>query len=172
MGDHRSCCAAMTSTNRPRIKELALPLPKRAWRTITWRETMGEKLPHHLPVCVRVAHRVTGSPTVGRRWLLIEWPDGEKEPIGALGRQTVGEGFYGVDSLADQPLGCSCRGQGNLGAIRPIWGPTGRPYVRASRVMALLNSRSHSTELATAVQYSQSPKLKAVVENACCRKGT
>jgi hypothetical protein len=36
----------------------------------------------------------------------------------------------------------------------------------------LLNSRSHKTELATAVQRSQSPKLKLAVENACCKKGT
>ena len=71
-----------------------------------------------------------------------------------------------------QPFGCSCADRGHLETIPPIWGPTGRPYVSRARVMALLNSRSHSTELATAVQYSQSPKLKAVVENACCRKGT
>jgi hypothetical protein len=38
--------------------------------------------------------------------------------------------------------------------------------------MALLISRNHSTELATAVQYSQSLALKAAVENACCRNGT
>src|SRR3981189_3032912 len=131
MGDHRSCCAAMTSTNRPRskslrllcqrvpgarspgeklssrfarvrvrvahrdywladsrtvwaagtgprppkkwsghgrppkllrrddkhkpasVKELALALPKRAWRTITWREATGEKLSSRF-ACVRV----------------------------------------------------------------------------------------------------------------------
>jgi hypothetical protein len=54
----------------------------------------------------------------------------------------------------------------------PFWGPTGRPYVSRARVMALLISRNHSTELATAVQYSQSLALKAAVENACCRNGT
>lgn len=40
------------------------------------------------------------------------------------------------------------------------------------RVTILLNSRSHSTELATAAQRSQSPKLKLAVENACCKNGT
>ena len=40
-----------------------------------------------------------------------------------------------------------------------------------ARVTTLLNSRSHSTELATAAQRSQSPKLKLTVENACCRNG-
>ena len=39
------------------------------------------------------------------------------------------------------------------------------------RFANLLNSRSHSTELATAVQNSQSSHLKATVENACCRNG-
>ena len=40
-----------------------------------------------------------------------------------------------------------------------------------ARIATLLNSRSHSTELATAAQRSQSPKLKLTVENACCRNG-
>ena len=43
--------------------------------------------------------------------------------------------------------------------------------VTALRVMALLSSRSHSTELPTAVQMSQSPRLNAVVENARCKNG-
>jgi hypothetical protein len=41
-----------------------------------------------------------------------------------------------------------------------------------ARVTTLLNSRSHSTELATAAQPSQSPGLKLTVENACCRNDT
>jgi hypothetical protein len=40
------------------------------------------------------------------------------------------------------------------------------------RVIILLTSRTHKTELATAAQTSQSPTLKAVVENASCRTGT
>jgi len=39
------------------------------------------------------------------------------------------------------------------------------------RVAILLNSRSHSTELDTAAQNSQSPVFKLTVENASCRKG-
>ena len=40
------------------VKELALALPKRAWRTITWREATGEKLSSRFArVRVRVAHR-------------------------------------------------------------------------------------------------------------------
>ena len=41
-----------------------------------------------------------------------------------------------------------------------------------ARVTILLNSRSHSTELATPVQKTQSPKVKLDVEKACCRNGT
>ena len=75
------------------VKELALALPKRAWRTITWREAMGEKLSSRFArVRVRVAHRDYWlADSRPEEWLLIEWPDGEKEPIGALGRQTAGE---------------------------------------------------------------------------------
>src|SRR5262249_21777883 len=65
------------------VKELALALPRRAWRTITWREATAEKLSSRFArVRVRVAHRdywrATSRPA---EWLLIEWPDGEKEPI-------------------------------------------------------------------------------------------
>ena len=42
----------------------------------------------------------------------------------------------------------------------------------AYRNARLLNSRSHSTELAAAVHRSQSAPLNAVVANACCRPGT
>ena len=65
------------------VKELALALPRRAWRTITWREATAEKLSSRFArVRVRVAHRdywlAASRP---EEWLLIEWPDGEKEPI-------------------------------------------------------------------------------------------
>jgi hypothetical protein len=40
-----------------------------------------------------------------------------------------------------------------------------------ARVTTLLNSRSHSTALATVAQRSQSRPLKPTVENACCSSG-
>jgi hypothetical protein len=46
-----------------------------------------------------------------------------------------------------------------------------RPTRRRARVTILPISRTHSTELATAPQNSQSVALKLVVENASCRKG-
>jgi SRSO17 transposase len=59
-------------------KELALGLPKRAWRTIGWREGTAERLSSRFArLRVRAAHR-------GKRheeeWLLIEWPKGAEEP--------------------------------------------------------------------------------------------
>ena len=41
-----------------------------------------------------------------------------------------------------------------------------------ARIATLLSSRNHRTELATAAQRSQSPKLRLTVENAFCRNGT
>ena len=61
------------------VKELALALPKRAWRTITWREATGDKLSSRFArVRVRVAHRNYWlADSRPKEWLLIEWPDGE-----------------------------------------------------------------------------------------------
>ena len=64
------------------VKELALGLQKRAWRTIKWREGSAEHLSSRFArVRIRVAHRdyqLTDSRP--QEWLLIEWPDGEDEP--------------------------------------------------------------------------------------------
>ena len=60
------------------VKELAFVLPKRAWRTIGWREGTAERLTSRFArVRVRAAHR---GEMRGEEWLLIEWPEGEKEP--------------------------------------------------------------------------------------------
>jgi SRSO17 transposase len=64
------------------VKELALGLPKRAWRTVKWREGAAEHLSSRFArVRVRVAHRDYNL-TEGRpeEWLLIEWPKGENAP--------------------------------------------------------------------------------------------
>ena len=64
------------------VKQLALGLPKRAWRTIKWREGTTEWLSSRFArVRVRAAHRdynLTDSRP--EEWLLIEWPKGEDEP--------------------------------------------------------------------------------------------
>ena len=74
------CKAKDHDPRRESVKELALRLPKHAWRTITWREGTNE------PLRSRFARvRVHASPTRGRRGrpeetLLIEWPRDAKEP--------------------------------------------------------------------------------------------
>ena len=74
--------AADVDAKQPRmsVKDVALSLPKHAWRTITWREGSAE------PLRSRFARvRVRASPTRGRQGraaetLLIEWPESEAEP--------------------------------------------------------------------------------------------
>jgi len=64
------------------VKKLARGLPEQAWHTITWREGTAEPLSSCFArVRVRPAHR-DHKLTAGRpeEWLLIEWPEGEKEP--------------------------------------------------------------------------------------------
>ena len=66
----------------PRLsaKELAMSLPRHAWRTVTWRQGTNERL------CSRFARvRVRTSPIRRAReraeeTLLIEWPEGKAEP--------------------------------------------------------------------------------------------
>jgi SRSO17 transposase len=65
---------------RMSVKDLALSLPKKAWRKITWREGTNNRL------CSRFARvQVQTAPTRGaakrpEETLLIEWPKGEAKP--------------------------------------------------------------------------------------------
>src|ERR1700682_3807822 len=64
------------------VKELALGLPNRAWRTIVWRQGSAEPLSSRFArVRVHAARRdFTRSQSRPEEWLLIEWPKGELEP--------------------------------------------------------------------------------------------
>ena len=64
------------------VKALALRQPPSAWQTITWREGVAAPLSSRfVRLRVRPAHR-DHKLTAPRppEWLLIEWPEGEKEP--------------------------------------------------------------------------------------------
>jgi len=62
------------------VKQLALSLPKHAWRTITWREGTNESLRSRFArVRVRAAP-IRGAAKCTEETLLIEWPVGEAEP--------------------------------------------------------------------------------------------
>ena len=64
------------------VRDLALGLPKNAWRTLTWREGTNAKLRSRFArLRVRPAHLdYQRSQPWPEEWLLIEWPSGEKEP--------------------------------------------------------------------------------------------
>ena len=65
---------------RVSVKDLALSLPKQAWRTITWREGTNERLRSRFArVRVRVAP-IRGAAKCTEETLLIEWPAGEAKP--------------------------------------------------------------------------------------------
>jgi SRSO17 transposase len=60
------------------VKQLAVGLPRRAWRTIGWREgACGRLTSRFARLRVRAAR---GGKLRTEEWLLIEWPKGEKEP--------------------------------------------------------------------------------------------
>ena len=63
-------------------KGLAFSLPAEAWQMITWREGMNGSLTSRFArLRIRIAHRdFNRSEPWPEEWLLIEWPDGEKEP--------------------------------------------------------------------------------------------
>ena len=66
----------------PRLsaKELALSLPKKAWRTVAWREGTNARLSSRFArVRVRTSP-IRRAKDRGEETLLIEWPEGETEP--------------------------------------------------------------------------------------------
>ena len=63
-------------------KQMALALPKRSWRRVTWREGTNARLTSRFAaVRVRSAHRdYNRTSPRPEEWCLIEWPSGEAEP--------------------------------------------------------------------------------------------
>ena len=65
------------------VKALAVALPESAWRDVAWREGSNARLSSRFAaVRVRPAHRDYLRPEMRpEEWLLIEWPQGEAEPV-------------------------------------------------------------------------------------------
>jgi len=62
-------------------REVARALPKRAWRTVKWREGSADWLSSRFArVRVAVGHNKLIPEQLAPEWLLIEWPEGEAEP--------------------------------------------------------------------------------------------
>ena len=87
--------AGRSNTGRPRkllqrdsqhrpvsVKELAVSVPAKAWKMVTWREGVKQRLRSRFAALrVRPAHRdYWRSEPYPEEWVLIEWPKGEKEP--------------------------------------------------------------------------------------------
>ena len=63
------------------VKNLALGLHSKAWRTIAWREGTNAQLSSRFArVRVHVASKHERRANRAKEWLLIEWPEGEDEP--------------------------------------------------------------------------------------------
>ena len=65
------------------VKALALSLPPAAYRTVSWRAGTNDALSSRFArLRVRAAHRdYCRSEQRAQQWLLIEWPEGESEPL-------------------------------------------------------------------------------------------
>lgn len=64
------------------VKELAMSLPRSTWKTVAWREGSNAVLQGRFArLRVRPAHRdnLLSEPRP-EEWLVIEWPEGQKEP--------------------------------------------------------------------------------------------
>jgi SRSO17 transposase len=76
----RSDARVMTDGRQMSAAECAASLPKRAWKTISWREGTAEPLTSRF---ARVRVRPCGdgcNQDAGEEWLLIEWSKGNDEP--------------------------------------------------------------------------------------------
>jgi SRSO17 transposase len=63
------------------LEEVALGLPRRAWRTIRWREGSADWLSSRFArVRVGVGHNQLIPELLSQEWLLMEWPEGEAKP--------------------------------------------------------------------------------------------
>jgi SRSO17 transposase len=63
------------------VKDLALGLPAKAWRTIKWREGAADWLSSRFArLRVRAGHRHQLGENPAGEWLLIEWPKDEEAP--------------------------------------------------------------------------------------------
>src|SRR5271166_1990671 len=79
-GEPHAHLSAKQLAPRLSAKQLALSLPKHAWRNITWREGTNERLRSRFArVRVRTAP-IRGAAARPEETLLIEWPEGEAEP--------------------------------------------------------------------------------------------
>src|SRR6516164_3069061 len=76
----RAVCKRGALNKRMSVKNLALSLPKHAWRTITWREGTNKRLRSRFARVQVHTAPIRGAAERTQETLLIEWPEGETEP--------------------------------------------------------------------------------------------
>ena len=66
-----------------KVSELAKSLGRKTWKTVRWREgTKGDLTSRFAAVRIRPSHRdYWRAEPWPQEWLLIEWPEGDKEPM-------------------------------------------------------------------------------------------
>jgi SRSO17 transposase len=81
-GHERPKWGRRSEPNLVSVKEVAVGLPAQAWQTIQWREGTADWLSSRFArLRVGVPHRHASVEGSAQEWLLIEWPEGEKQPI-------------------------------------------------------------------------------------------
>jgi SRSO17 transposase len=107
------------------VKALALRQPRSAWQTISWREGTAAPLASRF-ACLRVrpAHRDERlTEQRPEEWLLIEWPEGEKEPtkywLSIEHACAISEGSIGFSGRAGREA-TTGRDAGSRQPIQPI----------------------------------------------------
>ncbi len=78
-----ACCGARRDMSRSEIKDLASTLDASCYRNVIWREgTCAALSSRFAAVRVRASHRDYWRSTLrDEEWLLIEWPEGDPEPL-------------------------------------------------------------------------------------------
>src|ERR1700756_194121 len=82
VGDLRSCCGVIASTDRFRSRSLRLACPRMLGVRSHGVKVQQNGCPRALPAYASVRHiAITGSPrNRPEEWLLVEWPEGEQAP--------------------------------------------------------------------------------------------
>ena len=121
---------------RMSVKDLALSLPKHAWRMITWREGTNEQLRSRFArVRVRTAP-IRGAAERAEETLLIEWPKGEAEPPSTGSQPSTRTSHSGGWSISPKCAGASSattRSSSRRSGLGTTRGADGRAFITMAR---------------------------------------
>jgi len=170
------------------VKKLALRLPKKAWRTIRWREGSADWLSSRFArVRVRASHPYLLPELIAPEWLLIEWPAGEARPtkywLSSLPENVSFRKLVGLAKLRwrierdYQELKQESRARALRGP-RLAWLPSPRNHVyRSLRILdlragddsPLRTSSPHAVRESSATPRLSTPRIRPCGLNATCQ---